>query len=125
MTEGMYFPGKSPEMSDSSLETGDSADVCHACGRPFHRLKESDRKVRREQLNRLSDSQRQVLGYLLMGFTEPQIAAKLHRSRHTIHDHTKAIYLACGVTRRVHLVHHFEGVNAESLAAGNLPPELN
>lgn len=125
MTEGMYFPGKVPEVSDSLSESGDSADVCHACGRPFHRLKESDRKIRREQLERLSDSQRQVLGYLLMGFTEPQIAAKLHRSRHTIHDHTKAIYLACGVTRRVHLVHHFEGVNAQALASGDLPPELN
>lgn len=122
MTEGMYFPGKSPELSDSS---GESSDVCHACGRPFHRFNEGDRKIRREQLERLSDSQRQVLGYLLMGFTEPQIAAKLHRSRHTIHDHTKAIYLACGVTRRVHLVHHFEGINAAALAAGNLPPELN
>jgi DNA-binding NarL/FixJ family response regulator len=51
----------------------------------------------------LSDAQR-VLEYLLEGHTEPQIAEYISRSRHTVHDHTKAIYQALGVNGRVQLV---------------------
>ena len=75
-------------------------------------------------LTHLSQSQRQVLGYLLQGSTEPQIAETLRRSRHTIHDHTKAIYRTCGVSRRVHLVRLFVGVHPEELIAGTLPKHL-
>lgn len=53
---------------------------------------------------RLSEAQRGVLHYLLEGMTEPQIAQKIGRSRHTIHDHTKAIYANLGVSSRVQLV---------------------
>jgi DNA-binding CsgD family transcriptional regulator len=45
-----------------------------------------------------------VLELLLDGHTEPQIGEILGRSRHTVHDHTKAIYAALGVTSRVQLV---------------------
>lgn len=72
----------------------------------------------------MSDSQRQVLGYLLMGMTEPQIATKLHRSRHTIHDHTKAIYALIGVKRRVHLLQQFLGLTPEDLLDGQIPEYL-
>ncbi len=59
---------------------------------------------RPELLARVSDAQRVVLDLLLEGMTEPQIAERIGRSRHTVHDHTKAIYAALGVNSRVHLV---------------------
>jgi DNA-binding NarL/FixJ family response regulator len=45
-----------------------------------------------------------VLELLLSGLTEPQIADKLSRSKHTVHDHVKAIYATLGVSGRVPLV---------------------
>jgi DNA-binding NarL/FixJ family response regulator len=59
----------------------------------------------RPDLARLvSPAQHRVLEFLLEGLTEPQIASKLSRSRHTVHDHTKAIYSALNVNNRVQLV---------------------
>jgi DNA-binding CsgD family transcriptional regulator len=76
-------------------------------------------------LSRLSDAQRRVLFYLIAGLTEPQIATKIGRSRHTVHDHTKAIYAAMGVKRRVQLVHLFIGIEpVELLPAEDRQKEL-
>lgn len=59
---------------------------------------------RPDLLGLVSDAQRRVLELLLEGQTEPQIAERLGRSRHTVHDHTKAIYSALKVNNRVQLV---------------------
>lgn len=59
---------------------------------------------RPDLLAKVSDAQRLVLEWLLEGLTEPQIAERIGRSRHTVHDHTKAIYASLGVSSRVHLV---------------------
>jgi DNA-binding NarL/FixJ family response regulator len=59
---------------------------------------------RPDLLEKLSETQRVVLEFLLEGKTEPEIAAVLDRSKHTVHDHTKAIYQLLGVNNRVHLV---------------------
>jgi DNA-binding CsgD family transcriptional regulator len=75
--------------------------------------------ARLDLLSRLSDAQRRVLYHLLAGLTEPQIATKVNRSRHTVHDHTKAIYAALNVQRRVQLVHLFTGTDPLAI----LPPE--
>lgn len=56
---------------------------------------------------RLSSAQEKVLSHLLEGLTEPQIAGRIGRSRHTVHDHTKAIYAALNVRNRVQLVLEF------------------
>lgn len=61
-------------------------------------------RSRPELVKKLSDAQLRVLEYLLEGHTEPQIAEYISRSRHTVHDHTKAIYQALGVKGRVQLV---------------------
>lgn len=61
-------------------------------------------KARPDLTAKLSDAQLRVLEYLLEGHTEPQIAEYISRSRHTVHDHTKAIYQALGVNGRVQLV---------------------
>ncbi|NUQ68629.1 MAG: helix-turn-helix transcriptional regulator [Phycisphaerales bacterium] len=62
---------------------------------------------RPDLVSRLSDAQGRVLGHLLDGLTEPQIANSIGRSRHTVHDHTKAIYAALNVRNRVQLVLEF------------------
>lgn len=59
---------------------------------------------RPELVARVSPAQHRVLELLLTGMTEPEIAAKIDRSRHTVHDHTKAIYASLGVRSRVELV---------------------
>jgi len=61
-------------------------------------------RQRPDLMNRVSDAQRRVLELLLAGLTEPQIAERLGRSRHTVHDHTKAIYQTLAVNNRVQLV---------------------
>ncbi len=61
-------------------------------------------KNRADLCAKLSDAQLRVLEFLLEGHTEPQIADFINRSRHTVHDHTKAIYQALGVNGRVQLV---------------------
>jgi DNA-binding CsgD family transcriptional regulator len=53
---------------------------------------------------RLSTAQRQVLPHLVTGMSEAAIAAKLHRSRFTVHDHARAIYRVLGVHNRAQLV---------------------
>lgn len=62
---------------------------------------------RPDLVSRLSDAQGRVLGHLLDGLTEPQIADRIGRSRHTVHDHPKAIYAALSVRNRVQLVLEF------------------
>ncbi|MFZ4574066.1 MAG: response regulator transcription factor [Phycisphaerales bacterium] len=70
----------------------------------------------RPDLARLvSPAQHRVLEFLLEGLTEPQIAGKLSRSRHTVHDHTKAIYQALGVNNRVQLVLLFSSPPRQSV----------
>lgn len=97
---------------------------CQACGRPFDDATSEANQNKKKLLGLLGDHQRQVLGHLLAGLTEPQIAKKLHCSRHTVHDHTKAIYAVCGVNNRVQLVHQFEGIDPETLIDGRIPQFL-
>lgn len=81
--------------------TSSSADVADGSARSLG----STLIASRPDLARLvSPAQHRVLEFLLEGLTEPQIAAKLSRSRHTVHDHTKAIYSALNVNNRVQLV---------------------
>jgi DNA-binding CsgD family transcriptional regulator len=52
---------------------------------------------------RLTRRQAEVLQYLLRGLGEKDIAAELGISRHTVHNHVKAIYVAQGVKSRYEL----------------------
>lgn len=72
---------------------------------------------RPDLLTRVSAAQQRVLEFLLGGLTEPQIAEKIGRSRHTVHDHTKAIYSSLNVNNRVQLVLLFSQPQAPIAAA--------
>lgn len=56
------------------------------------------------RIRQLSPAQRRVLPLLLEGLPEKEIAKRLFRSRHTIHDHTKAIYTDLQVRSRLELI---------------------
>jgi DNA-binding CsgD family transcriptional regulator len=55
----------------------------------------------------LSSAQLRVLQVLLQGFSEKQIAQRLHLSKHTVHAHLKTIYKQLGVHSRAELMSHF------------------
>lgn len=55
----------------------------------------------------LSPRQKQTLRLLLGGDAEKQIAGKLSLSRHTVHEHVKAIYRSLGVSSRGELLAKF------------------
>lgn len=82
-------PGPMPVEVDASSEWADSAPA-----------------------RRLTPAQRNLLPYLLEGMAEEEIARKLFRSRHTVHDHIKRIYHALGVRSRLELVLKFRGETA-------------
>ena len=51
-------------------------------------------------LDKLSRTERQILGYLRSDVTEREVAEAIHRSPHTVHVHVKNIYRKLGVNSR-------------------------
>ncbi len=74
--------------------------VCRVFAHRVARLEEH----RGVLMGRISPMQRRVASLLVRGLTEPEIAQRLERSRHTIHDHTKAIYGQWGVSTRIEMI---------------------
>ncbi|MCA9306255.1 MAG: helix-turn-helix transcriptional regulator [Phycisphaerales bacterium] len=58
------------------------------------------RRVRGRLLEGLSPMQRRIAPLLAEGLTEAEIAERVHRSAHTVHDHTRSIYRTLGVSSR-------------------------
>ena len=56
----------------------------------------------------LSDRERAVLGLMASGATNPEIAEQLHLSKHTIKEHTSAVYRKLGVRNRIQAVQRAE-----------------
>jgi DNA-binding CsgD family transcriptional regulator len=54
----------------------------------------------RLELHGLSGREREVTRLLVRGLSTDEIAATLHVTRHTVKDHTKAVYTKLGVTSR-------------------------
>lgn len=54
-------------------------------------------------ISRLPAPTRDTLALLAQGLTEAQIARRVGRSPHTVHDHAKQVYRALGVTNRAEL----------------------
>jgi DNA-binding NarL/FixJ family response regulator len=52
----------------------------------------------------LSDRERAVLGLMASGLSNPEIAKALHLSKHTVKEHTSAVYRKLGVRNRTEAV---------------------
>ena len=59
---------------------------------------------RQDIMNELTPAQRRVLVHLLAGFSESQIVAELNISKHTVHDHIKAMYRKLHIKARTQLI---------------------
>jgi DNA-binding NarL/FixJ family response regulator len=62
----------------------------------------------------LSEREREVLGLMAAGSTNPEIAAVLHLSRHTIKEHTSSVYRKLGVRNRTEAVQRAERLGLTS-----------
>jgi two-component system response regulator DesR len=56
----------------------------------------------------LSERERSVLGLMASGATNPEIAEALHLSKHTVKEHTSAVYRKLGVRNRAQAVQRAE-----------------
>jgi DNA-binding CsgD family transcriptional regulator len=81
-----------------------------AIARSYERCVLEPQRRRTALLDRLSGPQAEVAHLLIQGLTEAQIGKALHRSRHTIHDHVKAVYSALGVGSRTGLLRVWFGL---------------
>lgn len=61
-------------------------------------------RIARLPLDNLSPAQREVFDMLLQGHHETEIAARLDRSFHTVHNHVRAIFRTLGVHSRGELL---------------------
>ena len=86
------------------MGTANTMDTAAGGGTAADAVATSIAASRPDLLAKVSPAQQKVLELLLTGLTEPQIAERIGRSRHTVHDHTKAIYAALNVSNRVQLV---------------------
>ncbi len=59
------------------------------------------------ELTELTGKQREVLRLALTGLSEKQIAARMHRSAHTVHVHLREIYRRLEVSSRAELMARF------------------
>ncbi|MBX3385324.1 MAG: helix-turn-helix transcriptional regulator [Phycisphaeraceae bacterium] len=55
-------------------------------------------------LERLTDSQRRIIPYLIDDLSEREISERIGRSPHTVHDHVKGIYTTLAVSSRRELL---------------------
>lgn len=73
------------------------------------------RQHRSDLLLRLAPPQRPVLPLLAEGLSQRQIADRLGRSLHTVHDHVKGAYAALGISARHQLFVLWNGGNLSDL----------
>jgi DNA-binding NarL/FixJ family response regulator len=70
----------------------------------FHEEMRTLESRRREVEARLTRRESQVLGCLLRGASEKEVASDLAISQHTVHSHVKSIYKAHRVSSRAALL---------------------
>lgn len=95
--------------TDGRLHRGAGTDpavraVCCAMARAAEERVIGPRSRRRRMTRQLSQAEQQVLGLLVEGITEHEIASRLGRSRHTVHDHVRSIYKTLGMSSKTELI---------------------
>ena len=87
----------------------------HRPGRADHRAGQGHRRRAADRRGlRLTPRELDVTRAIARGLSTTEIAAELHLSPHTVHDHVKAVFEKVGVSSRGELVHR---VFAEHYAA--------
>lgn len=76
---------------------------------------------RRRLMDRLRPTQQALVPMLVEGLAESQIAERIGRSKHTVHDHTKKIYRALGIHTRLDLAALWNGYEASAAPTGGGP----
>jgi PAS domain S-box-containing protein len=71
---------------------------------------------------KITPRQREVLDLLLRGHGEKEIAARLFVSKHTIHNHVKALYRAFGISSRFELFARCADLAKAQMPAEEEPP---
>lgn len=76
-------------------------NICRAVAALLARIEQQTAEENKNSvMTRLTPAQRKVAVFLVQGLSERQIATKLERSPHTIHQHVKAIYTELSVRTR-------------------------
>jgi DNA-binding CsgD family transcriptional regulator len=75
-------------------------------------------QARRRLCGMLSTSQAPILPLLAQGYSQRQIAERIKRSLHTVHDHVKSIYATLGISSRYQLYVLWQGGDPKSAPAG-------
>lgn len=96
--DGLSETWRAPRESVAAL-----ACVTQAMLDSYRRVFVEPAAARRRVLDSLSPTQQTIVPMLAEGMTEAKIAERIHRSAHTVHDHTRAIYRALGVRSRLEL----------------------
>lgn len=82
-------------------EAGDALEgFAGGIGVAYYKLFVEPERARERLLSGLSETQRRIVPLLIQEKSEREIAEALNRSKHTVHEHVKAIYQSWGVHSR-------------------------
>lgn len=112
--DGLTAQWRPDDLTLAALEA-----VAPAMARGYLKRFIAPERRKRQLLDRLSDSQKLIAPLLASGLTEREVAERLERSMHTIHEHTREIYRAFGVRSRMELRDLWLGVEAPGPGAGS------
>lgn len=99
----LQVDGVTPDWTPPTQVLSTLACIMHPALEAYRTRFVNQRMARAELLDQLSPTQRRIVPMLAEGLTEAQIAEQIHRSAHTVHDHTRSIYRTLGVSSRLEL----------------------
>lgn len=110
--------GLSAQWKPDDLTLAAMEAVAPAMARGFTKRFIEPERRRHALLERLSDTQKLIVPLLAAGCTEREVAERIERSAHTVHEHTREIYRAFGVRSRMEMRDLWLGLNLPPPGAG-------
>ena len=104
--EGLTAQWQPDDLTLAAIEA-----VAPAMARGFAKRFIDIERRRRLLLDRLSEPQKLIAPLLAAGCTEREVAERIERSAHTVHEHTREIYRAFGVRSRMEMRDLWYGLN--------------